>query len=305
MTLPVPAEAAAMQAIEEVVVQGDLGKLTPAQRLSYYRRVCESVGLNPYTQPFSYLSLNGKLTLYPLKGATDQLRRINSVSVDIIAREQIGDLYVVTARATLPNGRRDEEIGAVCVAGLKGEALANALMKATTKAKRRVTLSAVGLGWLDESEVESIAGARTVQVDMDTGEVLPPEAAQTSPGRPTRPALPAPAPTAAAPATAPQNASPDEEKRARFITALSGFLCDADVLGLTPDAIGATDATPLGRLVLAAQAQNRNYHEMPLDALTTEEIQQAGRELRPIVLVAREDQGSAKTVADEAPAQEV
>lgn len=40
------------------------------------------------------------------------------------------------------------------------EALANALMKAETKAKRRVTLSIAGLGLLDESELEDAAPAR-------------------------------------------------------------------------------------------------------------------------------------------------
>jgi hypothetical protein len=38
--------------------------------------------------------------------------------------------------------------------------LANALMKAETKAKRRATLSICGLGMLDETEVEDIQGAQ-------------------------------------------------------------------------------------------------------------------------------------------------
>ena len=47
-------------------------------------------------------------------------------------------------------------MGAVSTAGLKGEALANSMMKATTKSKRRVTLSICGLGMLDETEIDSI-----------------------------------------------------------------------------------------------------------------------------------------------------
>ena len=43
-------------------------------------------------------------------------------------------------------------MGVVSIAGLKGEALANAMMKAETKAKRRATLSICGLGWMDEVE---------------------------------------------------------------------------------------------------------------------------------------------------------
>jgi len=48
----------------------------------------------------------------------------------------------------------------VNIENLKGEARSNAMMKAETKAKRRVTLSICGLGMLDESETDSIPGAR-------------------------------------------------------------------------------------------------------------------------------------------------
>lgn len=152
--------------LEKVVVQGDLSKLSTEQRLAYYRTVCESVGLNPATQPFEYIKLSGKLTLYPKRDATDQLRRIHRVSVQISDRQRIEDVYVVTARATTPDGRTDESTGVVNIAGLKGDNLANALMKAETKAKRRVTLSIVGLGMLDESELDTIRGAEIVTVEQ-------------------------------------------------------------------------------------------------------------------------------------------
>ena len=51
-------------AVEQVVLMGDLVRLTPGQRVNYYRRVCESLGLNYLTRPFEYITLNGKLTLY-------------------------------------------------------------------------------------------------------------------------------------------------------------------------------------------------------------------------------------------------
>lgn len=146
-------------AIESALVEGDLSKLSPEERIAYYMRMCDSVGLNPTTKPFEYLKLNGKLVLYARKDCTDQLRSLRRVSLSIVARENVGDVYVVTARATLADGRSDESTGAVACAGLRGENLANALMKAETKAKRRVTLSICGLGLLDESEVETVKGA--------------------------------------------------------------------------------------------------------------------------------------------------
>lgn len=175
---PAKTEAALM---EQVLLKGDLKDLTPVQRVSYYQRICESLGLNPLTKPFDYITLNGRLTLYAKRDATDQLRRIHGISIQIASREQVGDLFVVTAHAAASTGQRsdgtwgertDESIGAVSTVGLKGEALANAMMKAETKAKRRVTLSIAGLGWMDEAETGSVPGARVMHVDTDTGEIL-------------------------------------------------------------------------------------------------------------------------------------
>ena len=143
-------------AIELALVGGDLSRLSPEQRISYYNSLCTSIGLNPLTKPFEYIVLNGKLVLYAKKDATDQLRKLNQVSITIASREVVEGVYVVVARATLPNGRTDESIGAVPFQGLKGDMAANATMKAETKAKRRVTLSICGLGMLDETEAAII-----------------------------------------------------------------------------------------------------------------------------------------------------
>lgn len=157
--------------IEQVVMQGDLSKLSPQQRVTYYNKVCESCGLNPLTNPFSYISLNGKLTLYAKKDCTEQLRKIHGVSIENLDYKVIEDLYIVTAKAKDKHGRLDQAQGAVALGNLKGEAKANAVMKAETKAKRRVTLSICGMGWTDESEIESIPNAKTVEVDLGTGEI--------------------------------------------------------------------------------------------------------------------------------------
>lgn len=151
-------------ALEKVLIQGDLSQLSEADRIVYYSRVCKSLGLNPLTQPFAYIKLQGKLKLYALREATEQLRQLHSVSVKIVSRELVDDIYVVTARATLPDGRCDESIGAVFLGQSQGELRANLLMKAESKAKRRVTLSICGLAMLDELEVETIPDAIKTQV---------------------------------------------------------------------------------------------------------------------------------------------
>lgn len=167
--------------LERVVIQGDLSQLEPQERVAYYRTVCQSVGLNPTTTPFEYLRLSGKLTLYAKRDATDQLRRIHNVSVTITGRERIEDVYIVTARATMPTGRTDESTGVVSLTGLRGDNLANAFMKAETKAKRRVTLSICGLGMLDETETETIRGAVTEPVERVHSEQQERPAAVKSP----------------------------------------------------------------------------------------------------------------------------
>lgn len=154
-----PAANEIAAAIETVLVRGDLAALTPEQRLHYYRAVCESVGLNPLTQPFQYITLSQKLVLYARKDATDQLRKIHGVSITRLEREIIDGVCVVTASASMPDGRQDQSCGAVSVKGLAGEALANALMKSETKGKRRVTLSICGLGMLDETEIDAVPEA--------------------------------------------------------------------------------------------------------------------------------------------------
>lgn len=143
-------------AFEMALIRGDLSGLSTEEKLSYYKKVCESLRLNPLTKPFEFIKMNGKEVMYATKNCGDQLRERDSISLQISSREKIGDVYVVTARAKTKEGREDESTGAVTISGLRGEALANAYMKCETKAKRRVTLSICGLGMLDESEVIDI-----------------------------------------------------------------------------------------------------------------------------------------------------
>jgi len=161
-TLPATSEPVD-KVLERVIIGGDLSNMPSIDKAKHYIRVCRSMGLNPYTQPFSYLKLQGKELLYANKNCAEQLRQIRSISLEITARELIDGIYTVRARSSDPTGRRDEDEGSVPLPdSIKGEFRSNAMMKATTKAKRRVTLSHCGLGFLDESEIESIKDAQTM-----------------------------------------------------------------------------------------------------------------------------------------------
>lgn len=147
------------ETLNALIAGGDLSRLSQPQRLEYYKVRCERAGLDPSAQPFEYLTLQGKTILYAKKTCTDQLASIHKIRASITSQVTESDIRVVTARAIAADGRETEDVGAVNVSGLKGEALANALMKAVTKAKRRAILSLCGLGMLDETEVETIPGA--------------------------------------------------------------------------------------------------------------------------------------------------
>jgi hypothetical protein len=150
------AQPTASDVLERIIIHGDLSKLSQDQKVEYYRLMCESLGLNPNTRPFAYLLLNGKTVLYALRDCTDQLRRIHKVSVIETSQEEINGVYVVVCKVQNGEGRTDIARGAVDLGQLKGEALANAIMKTETKAKRRATLSICGLGVLDELEIEDV-----------------------------------------------------------------------------------------------------------------------------------------------------
>jgi hypothetical protein len=156
----------ASESLEKVLLTGDLSQLSAADRILYYRQTCESLGLNPLTKPFEYIKLNGKLTLYARKDATDQLRKLHAVSIAAPDIQQIDNLIIVTVVATDRDGRTDSDIGVVGKGDMGGN-VGNALMKAVTKAKRRVTLSICGLGMLDETEVETIPTAQIVPAEIE------------------------------------------------------------------------------------------------------------------------------------------
>ncbi|WP_294348013.1 hypothetical protein [Prosthecochloris sp.] len=155
------------QILSKVLLRGDLSSLNDNEKYAYAMSYAKAVGLNPATMPFQILKLQGKERLYADKGTAELLRASRGLSFGKPEYSQMdGDVLSVTISIT-DGTRTDYEEGAVYVGGLQGEALANARMKALTKAKRRATLSFCGLGMLDETEVETIARAETTPVPAE------------------------------------------------------------------------------------------------------------------------------------------
>lgn len=182
-----------MSAIELCLATGNLAQLQPDQRMNYLHALCQSVKLNPLTRPFQFMDLQGKLVVYATKDCADQLRARDKVNIEIIGKEEAHGCYTVTVKASV-NGRSDESCGSVPLtypdqkkeweggrftyvkhprAGqpFQGEERANAIMKAETKAKRRVTLSICGLGMPDEEDARLMAEAELEREQTETAGV--------------------------------------------------------------------------------------------------------------------------------------
>lgn len=160
------AQSEAASLFTTLVLNSDLSKLSEPQRVEYYKIVCERAGLDPMAKPFDLLMLNGRMVLYANKTTTAQLTANHRLTVSIVSKEVIGNILCVTARATKPNGASTEDVGAVNIANLQGDAAANAHMKAITKAKRRAVLSVCGLGMLDETETDTLPAGTVERVEL-------------------------------------------------------------------------------------------------------------------------------------------
>lgn len=156
--------------VERVLATGNLEGLSEAERVEIYRATCASLGLNPASRPLEYVRMQGRTVLYVRKEATDQLRRVHGVSIRVTESARQDDLYVVRVEARIGD-RIDEDMGVVPIGKQGADALANAMMRALSKAKRRVTLSIVGLGWAgagdDEEHAEDAASGARVEALPD------------------------------------------------------------------------------------------------------------------------------------------
>jgi hypothetical protein len=206
--------------LEKLILTDDLSRLTPQERADYYLAVCERLGLDPLLKPLAFLrrdkvdertrQKSTEVILYALRGATEQLRQQRGITIDIVSRERLDNVYIVVARGTLPDGRRDEAIGASPLVSSEGKELsarsiANAIMGAETKAKRRVTLSLCGLGMLDESEADTMPEHVREDVVLDQRPPTQPVSAEPAP-KPDEPRAHAPAEPPPAPPPEPQRA---------------------------------------------------------------------------------------------------
>lgn len=165
--VPLDRDAAA-SAMEHVLATGDLIQFTPKQRVGYYLWLCQKLAIDSTSRPFDWLTLDGRLVFYPNRSCAEQLRRRHQISIELVRKEVVGDLFCVEVKGWRPNGQVDFASKYVALRDTRGNRLAgqqyaNALMKAESGAKRRLTFSLVGLSTVPDTE--DLAGARVVTVD--------------------------------------------------------------------------------------------------------------------------------------------
>ena len=168
--------------LSALVLNADLSKLTNEQRLMYYKHRCDAAGLDPATKPFDLITLQGKQVLYATKECSAQLSSKHGIVCEILEQKTDSGVRMVTVRARAKDGRQTDDIGCVPIANLSGADLANACMKAVTKAKRRAVLSLCGLGATDEEELDTVETspasppAMTLPKKQKTVDTIQPEA---------------------------------------------------------------------------------------------------------------------------------
>ena len=204
------AEGFKVSPVEAVMIGGDLAVLSSEQRFNYYLDVCRSLRLNPLTQPFGYISLDGEMKLYAKKDCAEQLRKLNGIGVTDMKREfdEATGILTVEVKGLDKWGKVDIASGSLFMKKvvwdnkvrkeypLTGQDLANAKMKCETKAKRRLALSMSGLSMPDESEVIDIQGVKILEAQEKETEKALKKVEALAPAIPVQ-AVSAPKPQAA------------------------------------------------------------------------------------------------------------
>jgi len=172
--------------MRKILKTDNLATLTQQEREEYYLARCEALSLDPLSKPFSYLEMkDGKggtrMILYFNKNACDQLRENLRMKFGKpeFKKSDCGEYLQAEVMFELPNGRVEFATAAVplvreeiewikspdgskvkVVKGIKTlspDEKANAVMKLETKLKNRATMSAMGSGMMDESELDTMS----------------------------------------------------------------------------------------------------------------------------------------------------
>jgi len=149
---------------KNLVIKHDLSKLSPEELTQYLRDVSTFIGLDPDLNALDTIWMpneNGpgqSRVVYARRGTAEILRNELKIEVSSLVHQMVKGSIVFTATGKNGEGRQEMAIGSKCIEGLQGKVLDDAIMTASTRALRRLTMQFTSLGILDESEVRAILG---------------------------------------------------------------------------------------------------------------------------------------------------
>jgi hypothetical protein len=154
---------------KQLVIQHDLSKLDAPALAQYLRDVSEFIGLDPDLNALDTIWMQNEngpgqsLVVYARRGTAEILRNKLGIEVVSLTHDIMDGSMVFTATGKgvgTPEreGRQEIAVGSKYIKGLQGKALDDAIMTASTRALRRLTMQFTTLGLLDESEVKSTVG---------------------------------------------------------------------------------------------------------------------------------------------------
>lgn len=170
-----PVDAAASQvtpaAILQVLSAGDLSELSDQDRVQLYVENCQALGLNWRTKPFTIAKTKGgAAALYLTADGAEQLAALHEISVEQINAQETRGVYMVTMKATAPNGRSVTKTGGKPIGpNVAGEAFIDAVKKAETQAYRRAVKACVGLNTYDPERPRPVIEAAEITEAIAAG----------------------------------------------------------------------------------------------------------------------------------------
>lgn len=149
-----------------LVIKHDLSKLSPEELTQYLRDVSKFIGLDPDLNALDTIWMQNEngpgqsLVVYARRGTAEILRNLKGIEISSLSQTITPQGSIVfTATGKDAKNRQEIAIGSKYVGSLTGKALDDAIMTASTRALRRVTMQFTSLGILDESEVGAVQGS--------------------------------------------------------------------------------------------------------------------------------------------------
>lgn len=146
---------------KQLVIQHDLSKLSVEQTAQYLRDVSEFIGLDPDLNGLDTIWMDNEtgpgksLVVYARRGTAEILRNNRGIEVSSLTDKEIKGSLVFTATGKDKTGRQEIATGSKNISNVNGKQLDDAIMTASTRALRRLTMQFTSLGILDESEVKA------------------------------------------------------------------------------------------------------------------------------------------------------